>query len=84
MARKPVEATFTRVAATGRRRMNPYTGEAMQIGVPFIVDSEKAIRWSDMGEVEILEENVPFHEPEPQLDLKLEKKDGKEEAKAGK
>lgn len=58
MARKPVAVSWTKVAPIGRRRLNPYTGEFMQIGDPYILDSNKAYMLSDMGEVEILEEDV--------------------------
>ncbi len=58
MARKPVTVTWTKVAALGRRRLNPYTGEFMQIGDPYILDANKAYMLADMGEVEILEEDV--------------------------
>jgi hypothetical protein len=58
MAKKPVEVSWTRVAPIGRRRLNPYTGEFVQIGEPYILDSKKAEMLSDMGEVEIIEEDI--------------------------
>jgi hypothetical protein len=58
MAKKNREITFTKVAAIGRRRLNPYTGEFMQIDEPYVLDSDKADMLSAMGEVKIIEENV--------------------------
>jgi hypothetical protein len=58
MAKKPVEVSWTKVAPIGRRRLNPYTGEFVQIGEPYILDSKKADMLSEMGEVEILEEDI--------------------------
>jgi len=59
MAKKPTATSYTKVAALGRRRLNPYTGEFMPVGEPYILDSAKADALAGMGEVEILEEDVP-------------------------
>jgi hypothetical protein len=58
MAKKPVAVSWTKVAPIGRRRLNPYTGEFVQVGDPYILDSNKADMLAGMGEVEILEEDV--------------------------
>lgn len=72
MAKKLTVITYCKVAAIGRRRLNPYTGEFMQIGDPYFLDSKKAEALSDMGEVEILEENIadpwaPKEEPKREI-----------------
>lgn len=68
MAKKPVAATWCEVTPLGRRRLDPYSGAFIAPGEKYILDSKKAEMLSDMGEVEILKEDIvpPWaKKPEP-------------------
>lgn len=58
MAKKPVATTYCLVTPVGRRRLNPYTGEFVQIGDKYHLDAKKAETLAAMGEVEIIEEDI--------------------------
>lgn len=58
MAKIKKVASYCKVTPIGRRRLDPYTSQLVQLGENYILDSDKAQMLSDMGEVEIIEENV--------------------------
>jgi hypothetical protein len=68
MAKKPVAASFTEVTPLGRRRLDPYTGVFVAPGDKYVLDSNKANMLAEMGEVEIIKEDIvpPWaKKPEP-------------------
>lgn len=58
MAKAKRIVTYCKVTPIGRRRLDPYNGVFVQLGDPYILDSDKAQMLTDLGEVKILEENV--------------------------
>ena len=62
-------ATFCEVKPLYRRRLDPYNSEFVPVGVSYCLDSNKAKMLSDMGEVEIVAENItpPWVEPPPEI-----------------
>lgn len=77
---KPRVITYCEVTPIGRRRLDPYNGVFVAPGDSYILDSAKAATLSDMGEIEILKEDVtpPWAvKPAPKIENK-ESANGKE------
>lgn len=58
MAKAKRVVTYCKVTPIGRRRLDPYNNVFVQLGDPYVLDSAKAQMLADLGEVEILEENI--------------------------
>ena len=76
MAKKPVAAAYCQVTPLGRRRLDPYNGVFIAPGDPYILDSKKAEMLSDMGEVEILKEDVTPPWVKPAAPVSKDKSNG--------
>lgn len=57
-ARMASPTVYHKVTPIGRRRLDPYNSVFVAVGDSYIIDSNLANALADMGEVEILEENV--------------------------
>lgn len=58
-AKKAEEVSWCEVAPLGRRRLDPYNSRYVGLDSTYILDSKKAQALADMGEIEIVAEDVP-------------------------
>lgn len=79
---KKAETIFHEVTPIERRRLDPYNGVFVQLGETYVLDAKKAEFLAGLGEVEIVNENVPFPgsvkeeaEPKVKAEAKTETKE---------